>query len=368
MEKTSIFLVFIFIGILLRFKMKSDQELLGIKKIILDLALPSTIFIALLKIQFESSLLLLPILALGFNFILYLIVPHITKILKIEESKYRNTALLIVPSLAPGLSCFPFVAEFLGPNFLAQAAMADLGNKVFVLVILYFVAMKLFHRNNKTMRMQKKRNRIDFVKALILEPVNLFILTALFLILLNIDFHALPFLFQEILIKLSYIMTPLILIFIGLSLKIKQRQFFQIISLLAFRASISFFIVALFMGVTGYTSSNQVILFLVFSLSACSFWPYAHISLVEEQEKKNYSKTFDSQFAIGILALSFPFSTTLILGILNTPETFQTTPTFIISGLLLFSIGCLYPLSKYILNKTKTISFSNPEFESSDSN
>lgn len=368
MEKTSVFLAFIFIGILLRFKMKSDQELLGIKKIILDLALPSTIFIALLKIQFESSLLLLPILALGFNLILYLLVPHITKILKIKETKYRNTALLIVPSLAPGLSCFPFVAEFLGPKFLAQAAMADLGNKVFVLVILYFVAMKLFHGNNKTMRMQKKRNRLDFVKALILEPVNLFILTALFLILMNIDFNALPFLFQEILTKLSYIMTPLILIFIGLSLKIKQRQFFQIISLLAFRASISFFIVALFMGVTGHTSPNQVILFLVFSLSACSFWPYAHISLVEEQEKKNYNKTFDSQFAIGLLALSFPFSTTLILGILNTPETFQTTPTFIISGLLLFSIGCLYPLSRFILKNTKAISFNNPKFESSDSN
>ena len=79
--------------------MKSDQELLGIKKVILDLALPSTIFIALLKIQFESSLLLLPILALGFNFILYLIVPYITKILNIEDTKYRNTILLIVPSV-----------------------------------------------------------------------------------------------------------------------------------------------------------------------------------------------------------------------------------------------------------------------------
>ena len=51
------------------------------------------------------------------------------------------------------------------------------------------------------------------------------------------------------------------------------------------------------MGVTGYTSSNQVILFLVFSLSACSFWPYAHISIVEEQEKKK-EKEQDEELVI----------------------------------------------------------------------
>ena len=141
-QKTIVFLFFIFIGIVLKVKFKSKEEITGIKKIILNLALPATIFIALLGVKVELHLLLLPLLALGLNFILFFAMPFILPLMGIGKgtSDYR-TARLLVPSLAPGLSSFPFILEFLGDEYLAKAAMSDLGNKVFVLFFLYLVAM-----------------------------------------------------------------------------------------------------------------------------------------------------------------------------------------------------------------------------------
>ena len=45
LQKTLLFLLFIGIGILLKVKLKNKSELAGIKVIILNLALPATIFI-----------------------------------------------------------------------------------------------------------------------------------------------------------------------------------------------------------------------------------------------------------------------------------------------------------------------------------
>ena len=67
LQKTITFILFIGIGLLLKIKFSTKAEVVGIKKIILNLALPATIFIALLGIKVEADLLLLPLLALLLN-------------------------------------------------------------------------------------------------------------------------------------------------------------------------------------------------------------------------------------------------------------------------------------------------------------
>ena len=101
-QKTIVFLFFIFIGIVLKVKFKSKEEITGIKKIILNLALPATIFIALLGVKVELHLLLLPLLALGLNLILFFAMPFILPLMGIGKSTsdYR-TARLLVPSSNP---------------------------------------------------------------------------------------------------------------------------------------------------------------------------------------------------------------------------------------------------------------------------
>ena len=184
LQKTLTFLLFIGIGLLLKLKFKSKEELNGIKKIILNLALPATIFIALIGITIDGTFLSLPFFALGLNVILFLVFPYFLPLTGIEKnSPDHRTARLLVPSLAPGLSCFPFILEFLGQESLAKAAMADLGNKVFVLIILYIIAMKWFYNNKRTAIVKSKSSKLkSLLLTMICEPVNLFIFAAIVLV------------------------------------------------------------------------------------------------------------------------------------------------------------------------------------------
>ena len=363
-EKTLVFLLFIFLGMVLKTKFKSQQEINGIKKIILNLALPATIFIALLGIKVEASLLLLPLMALLFNMLLFAISPFLLPIVGVKKNTaaYR-TARLLIPSLAPGLSCFPFILEFLGDDYLAKAAMADLGNKVFVLIILYLVAMHWFYSRNQETRTGSKAKLLSLLKTLVTEPVNLFIGFALILLFLGLNMDSLPFMISDTLSKLSLMMTPLVLLFIGLAVKIKKRQFLQILSMLLVRGSLVFFLAALFVAVSGHNIQNDILLMLSFGLSACSFWPFAHLSLVDSLELDKEAKTFDSDFAIAILALSFPLSTMLILGVLNSGPLLGSATNIFFAGLALLVLGSILPLFKLLSKKASKIHLSDSKME-----
>jgi len=366
-QKTLIFLVFILLGILLKPKFTSQNEVNGIKKIILNLALPATIFIALLGIDVEASLLLLPILALAFNIFLFACTPVLLPLIGLKKNTpvYR-TARLLIPSLAPGLSCFPFVLEFLGEDYLAKAAMADLGNKVFVLIVLYLIAMRWYYARNQENNTGNKAKIISLLKTLVTEPVNLFIGLALLLLVFGIHMDSMPFVLSEALSKLSLMMTPLVLLFIGLAVKIKRKQFVQIASLLLVRAGLVFLLVGVLVIAAGLDVRSEILLALAFGLSACSFWPFAHLSLVDslEQDKKKKNKTFDSNYAIGILALSFPLSTVLILAVLNSGALFTSSFNIFGMGLFLFGLGVLPVLLKYFFKKVKTPQVSGLKFDS----
>lgn len=366
-QKTIVFLFFIFIGFLLKAKFKSKEEVTGIKKIILNLALPATIFIALLGVQIELNLLLLPLLALGLNLLLFLIFPLVLPLLGIKKntSEFR-TARLLVPSLAPGLSCFPFVLEFLGEDYLAKAAMADLGNKVFVLVILYLVAMNWYLRLHDKKQKGGSSKIGSLLKAMISEPVNIFIAVALVLLGFGLNMNSLPFVISETLQKLSLIMTPLVLLFIGLAVKIKRKQFVQIFSLLSLRAGLVFMICGLFVLLTGLRAQNEILLLLAFGLSACSFWPFAHISAIDtlEKEGKAKKKTFHNNYAISILAMSFPLSTLLILGVLNTGTVVTVLPNIFLIAVILGVLGFSAPLFSWLKKSLKKQKLLNPKLDS----
>ncbi|MBO0341945.1 MAG: permease [Bacteroidota bacterium] len=353
-QKTIVFLFFIFIGILLKVKFKSKEEITGIKKVILNLALPATIFIALLGIKVELHLLILPFLALGLNLLLFFAMPFILPLMGIGKgtSEYR-TAKLLVPSLAPGLSSFPFILEFLGEDFLAKAAMSDLGNKVFVLFFLYLVAMNWHYSLQSNEKKNGGTKLKPLIKAMVSEPVNVFIGAALVLLALGLSMDSLPFFMSETLEKLSLIMTPLVLLFIGLAVKIKRKQFFQIFSLLCTRAALVLLISGIFVTVAGVEARNEILLTMAFGLSACSFWPYAHIAAVDsmEMDKKSKKRTFSSDFGVAILALSFPLSTMLILATLNSGSFFVNPLHIFLIAVVLLAVGFAIPLISGVSKK-----------------
>ena len=340
LQKTLTFILFIGIGLLLKLKFNSKEELNGIKKIILNLALPATIFIALLGVKIDIGLLSLPFLALFLNIALFLGFPYLLPLIGIgKDSPEGRTACLLVPSLAPGVSCFPFVLEFLGEEYLAKVAMADLGNKVFVLIVLYLIAMNWYYRKRALSKISNGNKIKSLVLAMISEPVNIFIVIALILVFFGFTMESLPFFITDIFSRLSVIMTPLVLLFIGLAVSIKRKQVYKLLSLLFLRAGFVMLLAGAFIMVAKITVQNDILVLLAFSLSACSFWPFSHIAVVDSQEKgiSKKQRTFSSSFAVNILALSFPFSTVLILAILSSGSVFTSAyPVFIMAGILLF--------------------------------
>lgn len=363
LEKSAAFILFILIGIVLKSKFTQNDEVRGLKKIILNVALPATIFIALLKIKIETALLLLPLLALSLNVLLFLCAPYLLSLLGISKnSATGRTARLLIPSLAPGLSCFPFILEFLGDAYLAKAAMADLGNKLFVLFILYIIAIRWHYQNRATSKESMKNRIQSLLKTMFTEPVNLFIFAALILVAFGINLAKLPIIISETFNRLSLTMTPLVLLFIGLSVKFKRDQFLQIFSLLLSRAALILILVSSFLMLSGLNAPQDILLTLCFSLSACSFWPFAHISIVHNKEQglAENQMTFQFDYAIAILALSLPISVSLILIILTCGHTFTHIPNILLLAGFLLSLALLPILFSRLMIFLKAKRQTNP--------
>lgn len=355
-QKTLAFILLIVIGLLLKKKLLNREQLGGIKMVILSIALPATIFVALLKIDVAPELLGLPILALAFNFIMLIAASWILPVMGItKESPQQRTLMLLIPSLAPGLSCFPFIVEYLGEETLAWAALADVGNKVFVLVFLYLLAMHWYYHRKKINHKGENNNRLkELLLSLVREPVNLVIILALVLLSLGLSLSSLPTFLQSAVERMSGMMTPLVLLFIGLAVRLRKGEFFSILSLLLWRSGIAFCLSAFFLLLFPNLSFGAAMLAVIFPQSACSFWPYAHMAAVASLEKNQpKNQTFDIDLGLNMLAFSLPFSTILILAICTSGKFFTQT-TFIIPGGLALIV--LSVILLFINGKTKPAS------------
>lgn len=366
LTRTLSFLLLMFIGYLLKRKIPHEQRG-GIKQIVLNLALPAVIFISLQGIRFSWEMIMLPIGAMVFNLLLFFLSEPLLLLLgfKRDSAVFRSTRLLI-PSLAPGLSCFPFLLEYVGEDILAKAAFADVGNKIFVLVVLYAVAMRW---HTKTAPLASGGNQAfswkKFVKVMMNEPVNLAIVLALLLVSFNLTDEIFPLFIQSVIDKLSFIMTPLILLFIGVSVKLNWEQAKMITSVLLLRSAVAFLLSAAVIFGFQVTDPIMLILIVLFPQSSVSFWPFLHIESVRKMEKDQIQakQTFDVDFAMSTLAMSLPLSTIIILSLC----TFQSQIDSGFVPLSLFGILLilgLLPGGIVLIKK----SFSSGSLSSSESN
>ena len=352
MEKTLGLLIMIGLGLVLQRQIKQPDQLTGIKTIILSLALPATIFIALLRVDLQPGLLYLPLLGIGINLFLILAFSVISPLFKSINDRKKRTLLLLLPSLAPGLSCFPFIVEYLGADQLAFAALMDVGNKFFVLIFLYLLAMHWYFLYNRIHKGSRNEDLRKMLKKMFTEPINLIMIVALVLLGFGLNVEALPSLVSSTFLKLSSIMSPLILLFIGLAVKLKGNQIKMIFQLLICKSGLLLLGSALFIYLSPELSPLMILLAIVFPQSSCSFWPFAHINLINNQETEG-AKTFDLDFGLAIVACSLPFSSILIIGVLSFPAQ-SANPTIIgLLGLTLLALSLLPPLISLI---KKTIS------------
>ena len=346
LTKTISLLLLIAIGYSLRNKIKNKDQRDGIKTLILSLALPATIFIALLQVDFRVDMIAIPVIALTFNMVIFIMLDKGSwgTLLNIPSNQYR-TLIMLIPSLAPGLSCFPFIMEYSGQEPVALAALADLGNKVFVLIFLYTVAMNWFYARNESLTPNGKGKLKGLLIALVNEPVNMVIIIAIGMLSLGLSYTTFPDFMTLSIDRISLMMTPLVLLFIGFSVRLTFDQVRTIFSFLFFRAGIAFFLSGLMLILFPVENPALILLIIVFPQSACSFWPYAHMATVGQMEKKEgvegKSPTFDLDFAMNVLACSLPFSVLLIMGIYSGSEYIIATPSIFIASAVFFGIGLL---------------------------
>ena len=352
LQKTLELLLIIGLGLLLQKKVAKD-DLKGIKTLILSVALPATIFVALLKIELKGSLLIFPLMALVFNFIMaiatkFLLASSLPK----NEGAKKRTLTMLLPSLAPGLSCFPFIIVYLGDEYLALAALADVGNKIFVLILLYMLGMHWYHaRAVKDLVATTSSKLKGLFLSMLNEPINLVIIVALVLLGFGLNLSSFPQFLENTIVKMSLIMTPLVLLFIGMAVRIKFREFGFIFSLLMRRAGITFLLSAIFVFLFPALAAPMILFIVVFPQSACSFWPFAHMSAVSTLEEKDEQKkpTFDINFAVNILACSMPFSTILIISIFSFSDFFVNPVVLTVTGIIMVAVTYI----PYLITKLK---------------
>ena len=355
-QKTLELLLIIAVGFLLQKKV-AKSDLKGIKVLILSVALPAVIFVALLKIKLESSLLIFPVLALVFNLLmLFASKYYISRTLPSTENARKRTIMMLLPSLAPGLSCFPFIAVYLGDDYLALSALADVGNKIFVLIMLYMLAMHWYNlRSIKDAKESTKSKLKGLVISLINEPINLVMIAALVLLAFGLNLSSLPAFLGNTITSLSIIMAPLVLLFIGMAVRINASEFSLIFKLLARRAGITFLISAIFVFLFPALGASMILFLIVFPQSSCSFWPFAHMSAIAVLEEKDEQTkpTFDIDFAVNILACSLPFSTLIIIGVFSFSELFINPMIILGSAVVLIALSYI-PNLIALLKKAKS--------------
>lgn len=365
-QKTLSLLLLIGVGFFLKNKLNKEEHKKGLKIIILNIALPAIIFVALLQIEIEPDLLILPLLALVFNLVILLVSRFVLPLYGIDQNgPMMRTLLMLLPSLAPGLSCFPFLVQYLGDEALAWGALADIGNKVFVLILSYLLAMHWYYKSNRSVRHSGNQKIKGLLLTMLNEPINMVMIAAMILLSFGVTMEKLPLFLGESILQMKDMMTPLVLIFIGVAAVLKWDQVKMIVTLLSFRAGVAFILSGAFILLVPMPSEAAVLLAVVFPQSACSFWPYAHMSAISGMEKLEnmpaHKETFDLGLGLNMLAVSLPFSTLVILGVFSAGSYFVNPYHIFLSGAVMMLLAAV-PVVVQLVRKN-SVSFSLSEEE-----
>ncbi|MBC2838558.1 permease [Robiginitalea sp. SC105] len=359
LQRTLELLLIIGIGLLLQRKLGNRMQLDGLKIIILNVALPATIFLALLKVELKPGLLVLPCLALAFNLLMFLAVRFVLPwFAPGEKGPQRRTLAMLLPSLAPGLSCYPFIMAYLDDASLAMAALADVGNKFFGLILLYLLAMHWYNLRSPaaTAKAPASKKLRGLFLSLLREPINLVIGAAIILLIAGLNLESLPGFIAATVNRFSVMMVALVLLFIGMAVRVSLSDLRTIALLLSWRSGMALLFSSLMLFLLPALSPALILLVIVFPQSSCSFWPYAHMHLVNtrEESESRQGRTFDTGFAVNLLACSLPFSSGIILLAFNFPETIAHAWVLALVGFTLVGISLLPRVWQAALRKLRS--------------
>ncbi|MGI0487761.1 AEC family transporter [Pantanalinema rosaneae CENA516] len=341
LQKAIALILLIFAGYLLKPKFKDPASVGAIRNFILNAALPATIFLSTIEIDTKLDLVVLPSFALAINLALMVMGCLVAWLLMRNAEKAKTRAMILLfPSLAPGLTVYPFIEQFLGRQGLAWAALADMGNKLFVLIGLYALAIYWYQQSaaenpQASVKFQWK----SIGTFLFTEPVNIAIVLGFLIAFWNAS-GLLPLALSDAIRKLAACATPLILFYVGISFNPKAFQFGTLAMVLLARTGVGFLISAAAIALLKPTSVEALTLFVALPQASCSLWPLLHATKINTQRSLAVTQPvsdarpifFDTEFATSLLAMSFPFSILVLLIVFSSGQFFQSPVHLGLSG------------------------------------
>jgi len=233
-------LVFIIVlgAVLEKTRFIDEDAVKGMKKIVLNLSLPSLIFLNFLRSDLKPESLLLSAFIFGACMI-GLGVGFLFKKLQRSSNQFYPS---VYSSFVTGLLGYPFFISVFGSDHLYKLAILDIGNLLFI-----FTVLSMFLDSVRCG--QTGNNRIKFsdhIKNMAKSPIMIGLLFGILISLTgiggNVESHPITSSFISALTMISSTTVPIILLVIGYELHFDIKQFVEPISAVIMRILLMLFL------------------------------------------------------------------------------------------------------------------------------
>ena len=345
-------LILFFIGVWLKWRFKDDLNFKTIKIIMMQVFLPAVIFYLILTNKTEIAELNfwnVIIATLGLNVLTFIFARFILPgLLPGLGRKIINTNAVMLSAYAPCVTVVPIAAAISTNANATYAALFDIGDKFFIFIVLFaYISIQV---------QEKNKNLISsawfFFRKIILQPINLALITSLLLSSQGIQFDDLNPVLQQVIIDIKNPLLILIPIFIAGVVKFENFST-KLLSVLMCKYGFGLLVSSAFLyAFPNIISADLGLLVITAPLASSSLW--AKQNLMEfSQERINHK--FDLQFADDLFTNSFGISLILNFTIFSVGDSFVNPYWLLVGGISLITLSMLCYRIKMIVHPKQTV-------------
>jgi len=264
---------------------KRDADLF--LKIVFYISLPALIILSVSNISLSKELIYLPIIAPIIVFITFFISYTFGRLLNLEKI---TLGVFLVGSMIMNIGfTLPFIIAAYGEEGLAKITLFDFGNTIVVLIFVYYVAVKYGDGVKSTKAMFKKLLSSMPIWALILA------------IILNLAGVQIPVIATNFLKPLGNLLTPLLMMSIGIYFNPKITKFVPVLSAVIIRSFFGLLLGFILVKLFSLGGLNRLVV-LIASAAPVGFNTLTFSSL----------EKLDKEFAASLVSVSILFGIVFI--------------------------------------------------------
>lgn len=224
-----------------------------------------------------------------------------------ETRTLQRTAAVQLGTMAPALSVFSFTREFVGYEYSGLAALADVPNKIYTLLLIpYYLHFRGVRKEREVaIKKTEKPPVLERITGSLQDPFNLAIVTGLGLAVAKRPISTLGF-WGKAVESLAQAQTAILFLLIGLKLKWGGERPKLCLRLLLARHGFVSIATSAFLAAFLPNGDSTRLAAVLSSQAACSIVAFGQISKVAGKVDG-----YDTDLAFDLVALSFPVTVVL---------------------------------------------------------